>query len=176
VFGLIVVSFFIHCRGATSWDTHVWNEEPVGVDDNPTRVWDWRDIQFLRGITMTSPLACTTEHRPAWDQQRLVEDCATSLGGSLGCPRQVKSKSPYPQPRSTTGGSMALGHAHSFPVCCEPAARRTVVRQRSRRPDTPGKSSPCVGGRNLHSRSHRQPRPLQSDGRPENAQTDWGCR
>lgn len=46
----VVISFLIHYRGATDWDVHVWNEDPVGVDDNPARVWDWCDIQFLRGI------------------------------------------------------------------------------------------------------------------------------
>lgn len=51
----VLISFLIHYRGATDWDVHVWNEEPVGVDENPARIWDWRDIQFLRGIGPLEP-------------------------------------------------------------------------------------------------------------------------
>lgn len=46
----LVISFLIHFRGATNWDVHYWNSEPINVDEDPSRVWDWRDIQFLRGI------------------------------------------------------------------------------------------------------------------------------
>lgn len=59
---LIGVSIFTHYRGATSWDTHVWNEGPIAVDDNPARIWDWTDIQFLRGIAVISPLAQRGEY------------------------------------------------------------------------------------------------------------------
>lgn len=47
---VIVLSFAIHFRGATNWDVHYWNTVPVNVDDYPERVWDWRDMQFLRGL------------------------------------------------------------------------------------------------------------------------------
>jgi hypothetical protein len=47
---LLALSFGIHFRGATNWDVHYWNTVPVNVDDYPERVWDWGDIQFLRGI------------------------------------------------------------------------------------------------------------------------------
>lgn len=93
VSGLIVVSLFIHYRGATSWDTHLWNEEPVGVDDNPARVWDWTDIQFLRGLAVASPLTHATENRPAWDQARVGQSCAASVDGSLRRPPQVEPES-----------------------------------------------------------------------------------
>jgi len=46
----ILLSFFIHFRGANNWDVYVWNVKPVNVDVKPARVWDWKDIQFLRGI------------------------------------------------------------------------------------------------------------------------------
>jgi hypothetical protein len=46
----VLSSFLIHYRGATDWDVLVWNRRPVNVDENPTRLWDWHDIQFLRGI------------------------------------------------------------------------------------------------------------------------------
>lgn len=46
----VAVSFFIHFRGANRLEVHVWNAEPINVDSKPARVWDWGDIQFLRGI------------------------------------------------------------------------------------------------------------------------------
>ena len=44
------MSFFVHLRGANDWDVYRWNSEPVDVDLKPERVWDWGDIQFLKGI------------------------------------------------------------------------------------------------------------------------------
>lgn len=46
----IVLSFFIHWRGATDWEVFIWNDSPISVDKQPSRVWDFRDIQFLRGL------------------------------------------------------------------------------------------------------------------------------
>jgi hypothetical protein len=48
---LLAVSFFVHCRGATSWEVYWWNLRPVDVDTNPQRLWDWSDLSFLRGIS-----------------------------------------------------------------------------------------------------------------------------
>jgi len=45
---LILASFFIHYRGATSRPVWNWNRKPVGIREAPERVWDWNDIQFLR--------------------------------------------------------------------------------------------------------------------------------
>ncbi len=45
---LLAVSGFIHSRGALRSDVYLWNVSPVNVDQNPARVWDWRDPQFLR--------------------------------------------------------------------------------------------------------------------------------
>jgi hypothetical protein len=50
LFCAIIISFFIHFRGATDWDVYAWNSDPINVDVEPSRVWDWRDIQFLRGM------------------------------------------------------------------------------------------------------------------------------
>jgi hypothetical protein len=47
---LAVASFFIHCRGANSYAVYAWNYEPINVDRAPARIWDYTDIQFLRGI------------------------------------------------------------------------------------------------------------------------------
>jgi hypothetical protein len=45
----VSVSFFIHLRGANERKVWVeWNQVPVDIDENPSRVWDWSDIQFLR--------------------------------------------------------------------------------------------------------------------------------
>lgn len=46
---LLVFSVFIHARGAMSHATWVWNSRPEGVDENPSRLWDWRQPQFLAG-------------------------------------------------------------------------------------------------------------------------------
>jgi len=48
---LLIVSFLIQFRGATSWEAYeTWNKTPVPIDYKPSRVWDWSDIQFLRGL------------------------------------------------------------------------------------------------------------------------------
>lgn len=41
------ISVFIHMRGATVWAVEDWN----GTDVNPARAWDWKDPQFLRGLS-----------------------------------------------------------------------------------------------------------------------------
>ncbi|HLA12177.1 MAG TPA: hypothetical protein VJ023_16435 [Pyrinomonadaceae bacterium] len=48
---LISISIFIHGRGATSQATWAWNALPLDVDRHPERLWDWRQPQFLAGIT-----------------------------------------------------------------------------------------------------------------------------
>jgi hypothetical protein len=47
--GLLALSVLINWRGATSMDTWHWNSTPVSVDAKPSRLWDWTDLQFLRG-------------------------------------------------------------------------------------------------------------------------------
>jgi len=42
-----IVSVAIHLRAATSEDVWKWNASPVPI---PSRVWSWRDVQFLRGL------------------------------------------------------------------------------------------------------------------------------
>jgi hypothetical protein len=41
---------FTHARGATSVAAVGWSATPVDVDSAPSRVWDWTDPQFLRGL------------------------------------------------------------------------------------------------------------------------------
>ena len=45
---LIVIAAAIHGHGANSKDAWRWNSEPIDVDHQPDRVWDWSDPQFLR--------------------------------------------------------------------------------------------------------------------------------
>ncbi len=52
---LLFVSMFIHARGAMSHQTWLWNTRPIGVDERPERLWDWREPQFLAGW-VSSPL------------------------------------------------------------------------------------------------------------------------
>jgi hypothetical protein len=45
---LVAVSFLVNFRGATARAVYRWNAEPVDIDVQPSRLWDWRDLQFLR--------------------------------------------------------------------------------------------------------------------------------
>jgi hypothetical protein len=44
----VLISVFIQYRGAMYWAPYEWNGHPSEV--GPSRAWDWRDPQFLRGI------------------------------------------------------------------------------------------------------------------------------
>lgn len=46
---LLFISMFINARGAMSHSTWLWNTRPIGVDERPARLWDWREPQFLAG-------------------------------------------------------------------------------------------------------------------------------
>lgn len=47
---LALASIAIHTRGAISMATIGWNSLPVDVDYHPERLWDWTDLQFMRGL------------------------------------------------------------------------------------------------------------------------------
>lgn len=47
---LALAGVFAHGRGATRIAVHRWNDGPPNVDLAPARVWDWGDVQFLRGL------------------------------------------------------------------------------------------------------------------------------
>jgi hypothetical protein len=60
---LLLFSMFIHTRGAASHATWLWNMRPISIDESPSRLWDWREPQFLAGWVsslvqpaMSSPL------------------------------------------------------------------------------------------------------------------------
>jgi hypothetical protein len=40
---------FAAVYGANAWAPHHWNFVPLDVDKHPARLWDWRDMQVLRG-------------------------------------------------------------------------------------------------------------------------------
>ena len=54
---LVAISFAVNFRGATARAVYRWNAEPVDVNVQPDRVWDWRDLQFLRRGPCTSGLS-----------------------------------------------------------------------------------------------------------------------
>ena len=46
---LLLAGVFINTLGATEHETWLWNQKPLGVDEHPERLWDWRQPQFLAG-------------------------------------------------------------------------------------------------------------------------------
>jgi len=46
----LIFSFFVHFRGAMRADVLYWNSLPVSIDLTLERLWEWKDIQFLRGL------------------------------------------------------------------------------------------------------------------------------
>ena len=50
---LALFSLFVNFRGASDKETWLWNKDPnapARVSDGYPRMWDWSDLQFLRGI------------------------------------------------------------------------------------------------------------------------------
>jgi hypothetical protein len=47
---LALASFAINLSGAVNKATNRWNSVPTDIDKSPRRLWDWSDLQFLRGI------------------------------------------------------------------------------------------------------------------------------
>ncbi len=45
---LAAASVLIHAQGALRWGPREWNAVPKNIDQNPARLWDWRDLQFAR--------------------------------------------------------------------------------------------------------------------------------
>ena len=46
--GVLLFSLFTNYQGATRFETQLWNARPVDIHQDPARVWDWGDLQFLR--------------------------------------------------------------------------------------------------------------------------------
>ncbi len=47
---LLFISALINGRGAISQSTWEWNVVPANIDEESTRLWDWRQPQFLAGL------------------------------------------------------------------------------------------------------------------------------
>jgi hypothetical protein len=45
-----LVSFYMNAVGAFIGETQQWNAIPVDVTNDPSRLWDWHDPPFLRGV------------------------------------------------------------------------------------------------------------------------------
>lgn len=48
----VLFSAFVHHQGATEPATWMWNSEPTAIDNDTSRLWDWSDLQFLRGLNL----------------------------------------------------------------------------------------------------------------------------
>ncbi len=55
----VLFSVWVHGRGAWVWATYEWNTIPANLRCDPSRLWDWSDPQFLRGLTRV-PVTATT--------------------------------------------------------------------------------------------------------------------
>ena len=76
---LLSISFLAHARSATSMDVYFWNAIPSNVDRNQARLWDWRDVQFLRGIK--TPLSVAPS--PGFPETAAAADLAAAHGPSI---------------------------------------------------------------------------------------------
>jgi hypothetical protein len=65
--GLLGLSVFIHYRGANVPEVIDWNGQPAAIDFNSFRAWDWRDPQWLRGISFDPPIDLAVSGLP-YDQ------------------------------------------------------------------------------------------------------------
>lgn len=75
---LTSLSVFIHYRGANvSQVMDDWNRYPANVDTHPDRLWDWRDPQFLRGLTWGQPIDLSISGVP---NRQVAVDTLQQLG------------------------------------------------------------------------------------------------
>jgi len=75
---LLVWSLFVNYRGANAAETQVpWNVFPGDIDRHPERVWDLRDIQFLRGFTWGIPVDISAA---GVDPRQMGPDIYLSMG------------------------------------------------------------------------------------------------
>ncbi len=62
-----LLSLFIHGQMAVFASSHCWNNVPTDVDRDTTKLWNWGDPQFLRGIVryVTGPNTRSEETPPS---------------------------------------------------------------------------------------------------------------
>lgn len=44
----VFISFYINSKGAYDMNSYFWNLTPKNIDNYPERLWDWKDLPFLR--------------------------------------------------------------------------------------------------------------------------------
>jgi hypothetical protein len=64
---LSAFSVFVNSRAGNSVDVFWWNVLPIPVDFAPQRVWDWRQPQFLAGLTFV-PKGCSVVTGSGWER------------------------------------------------------------------------------------------------------------
>jgi hypothetical protein len=42
-------SLFVAIHGANAMEPHSWSFQPLNIDLHPERLWDWHDMQIMRG-------------------------------------------------------------------------------------------------------------------------------
>jgi hypothetical protein len=65
--GALAISVLIQARCSLSPYPFMWNGKPQALVEAPARIWDWGDLQFLRGLCPSAPLegrapACWLHH------------------------------------------------------------------------------------------------------------------
>jgi hypothetical protein len=81
----VVVSVFVHSRGALYADGYMWNVVPNDVDENQSRLWDWGDPPFLRGLSWKSSSRALSQNLPRTEGRPLysVDQAAILDQGEL---------------------------------------------------------------------------------------------
>ena len=75
---MLVFSIFVHSRGANATGPMDWNGAPAPIDAFPARVWDWRDPQWLRGLSWGIPTDLAVSGIPSY--QLLDSNLYAQLG------------------------------------------------------------------------------------------------
>lgn len=85
VFALLAgVSVLMHAQGALNPKAMSWNHEPVDLNTDPTRLWDWRHPPFLAGFVAPAPV----EQLP--DLRTIA--CTAPPGAPTGFEFQIRSR------------------------------------------------------------------------------------
>jgi hypothetical protein len=113
---LIGWSVFVNYRGANASEPMDWNGQPAPIDAFPRRVWDWRDPQWLRGVTFGPPINLAVSGIPF--AQVIDSDVRARLGTDNVQPRQFEASSSLIAPE----GNAWFAIAENQPVGPELAA------------------------------------------------------
>jgi hypothetical protein len=113
---LIGWSVFVHYRGANAGEPMDWNGQPAPIDAFPRRVWDWRDPQWLRGVTFGPPVNLAVAGIPF--AQVIDSDVRARLGTDNIQPRQFEASSSLMAP----AGEAWFAIAENQPIVPELAA------------------------------------------------------